>query len=81
MARLPRFIRPGHPQHVIVRGNNRDPIFNADEDYRFYLPVDPLLKPEHRLTMTPDAMAGFPGTVSMPEIGFGSSLCCRRWYS
>jgi len=37
MARLPRFVLPGHPQHVIVRGNNRDPIFNADEDYRFYL--------------------------------------------
>jgi putative transposase len=37
MARLPRFILPGHPQHVIVRGNNREPIFYADEDYRFYL--------------------------------------------
>lgn len=37
MARLPRFVLPGHPQHVIVRGNNRDPIFNADEDYHFYL--------------------------------------------
>lgn len=37
LARLPRFVLPGHPQHVIVRGNNRDPIFNADEDYRFYL--------------------------------------------
>jgi len=37
MARLPRFVLPGHPQHVIVRGNNRAPIFNADEDYHFYL--------------------------------------------
>ena len=37
MARLPRFVLPGHPQHVIIRGNNRDPIFNADEDYHFYL--------------------------------------------
>ncbi len=37
MARLPRFVLPGHPQHVIIRGNNRDPIFIADEDYRFYL--------------------------------------------
>ena len=37
MARLPRFVLPGHPQHVIVRGNNRDPIFNTDEDYHFYL--------------------------------------------
>ena len=37
MARLPRFTIPGHPQHVIVRGNNRMPIFCADADYRFYL--------------------------------------------
>ncbi len=37
MARQPRFVLVGHPQHVIVRGNNREPIFYADEDYRFYL--------------------------------------------
>ena len=37
MARLPRFVITGHPQHVIIRGNNRNPIFNSDEDYRFYL--------------------------------------------
>ena len=37
MARLPRFVIPGHPQHVIVRGNNREAIFYADDDYRCYL--------------------------------------------
>lgn len=37
MARLPRFSIPGQPQHVIVRGNNREPIFYADADYLFYL--------------------------------------------
>ncbi len=37
MARLPRFILPGQPQHVIVRGNNRNEIFCAEADYRFYL--------------------------------------------
>ena len=37
MARLPRFVIPDQPQHVIVRGNNREPIFLADEDYQFYL--------------------------------------------
>ena len=37
MARLPRYVIPGQPQHVIQRGNNRDIIFVADEDYRFYL--------------------------------------------
>ena len=37
MARLPRFSILGQPQHVIQRGNNRDAIFVADEDYGFYL--------------------------------------------
>ena len=37
MARLPRFVLPGQPQHVIQRGNNRDIIFVSEEDYRFYL--------------------------------------------
>ena len=37
MARLPRFVIPGQPQHVIVRGNNRTNIFCADADYLFYL--------------------------------------------
>jgi putative transposase len=37
MARLPRFILPGQPQHVIQRGNNRNEIFCAEADYRFYL--------------------------------------------
>lgn len=37
MARLPRFVIPDQPQHLIVRGNNRSEIFCADEDYGFYL--------------------------------------------
>ena len=37
MARLPRFNLPGQPQHVIVRGNNREPIFHVASDYAFYL--------------------------------------------
>ncbi len=37
MARLPRFVLPGQPQHIIVRGNNREPIFYDDADYQFYL--------------------------------------------
>jgi len=39
MARLPRFVIPDQPQHVIVRGNNREPIFIADTDYYFYLEI------------------------------------------
>ena len=37
MARQPRFILPGQPQHVIQRGNNRDVIFASEDDYLFYL--------------------------------------------
>ena len=37
MARQPRFVLVGQPQHVIQRGNNRDIIFVTDMDYQFYL--------------------------------------------
>jgi len=37
MARLPRFVITGQPQHVIQRGNNRQKIFKKAEDYEFYL--------------------------------------------
>lgn len=37
MARKPRFTLPGIPQHVIQRGNNREPCFYADADYHRYL--------------------------------------------
>lgn len=33
MARLPRFILPGYPQHVIQRGNNGQPILRDEDDY------------------------------------------------
>ncbi len=36
MARLPRYVIPGQPQHIIQRGNNRQVIFSADEDYQFF---------------------------------------------
>jgi len=37
MARKPRFNVIGVPQHVIQRGNNREPCFFAEEDYRYYV--------------------------------------------
>lgn len=37
MARKPRYIVPGIPQHVIQRGHNRSPCFFAKEDYQRYL--------------------------------------------
>jgi len=36
MPRKPRFVLPEFPQHVIQRGNNRDPCFLAENDYRRY---------------------------------------------
>ena len=37
MARKPRFILPGVPQHIIQRGHNREPCFYAVEDYTRHL--------------------------------------------
>ena len=37
MARKPRFALPGIPQHIIQRGNNREPSFYSAEDYQRYL--------------------------------------------
>jgi len=35
MARLPRYVLPGFPQHVIQRGNNRQQILFDEADYWF----------------------------------------------
>ncbi|OUS16065.1 transposase [Gammaproteobacteria bacterium 50_400_T64] len=37
MARLARYFVEGQPQHIIQRGNNREPIFAVERDYLFYL--------------------------------------------
>jgi len=37
MARKPRFVLPGVPQHIIQRGNNREPCFFGVSDYEQYL--------------------------------------------
>jgi len=47
MARLPRFVLPNQPQHVIVRGTNRADIFCADADYLFYLDKLQLASDKH----------------------------------
>lgn len=36
MARLPRLCPVGIPQHIIQRGNNRQPCFAGDEDFAAY---------------------------------------------
>jgi len=37
MPRKPRFFVRGIPTHVVQRGNNRQVIFCADNDYQVYL--------------------------------------------
>ena len=37
MARQARIDVPGYPQHLVVRGNNRAPLFNNDSDRLFFL--------------------------------------------
>ena len=39
MGRRPRFMLPGVPQHVIHRGNNREPCFFSTQDYQTYLTI------------------------------------------
>ncbi|OQW68161.1 MAG: hypothetical protein BVN34_10285 [Proteobacteria bacterium ST_bin12] len=36
MARLPRYVIPNQPQHIIQRCNNRQVIFAAEVDYQFF---------------------------------------------
>lgn len=37
MPRKPRLYLPGHPCHIVQRGNNRTVCFFAEQDYQFYL--------------------------------------------
>jgi len=37
MPRKPRIVLPGHPVHIIQRGNNRSATFFSDDDNRYYL--------------------------------------------
>ena len=41
MPRQSRLDLPGIPQHVIQRGNNRQPCFLREQDYRCYLRQEP----------------------------------------
>src|SRR5208282_2865913 len=36
MARIARYVAPGLPHHVTQRGNRRERVFFADDDYRLY---------------------------------------------
>ena len=79
MARLPRFVIPGQPQHVILRGNNRSEIFCAEADYQFFLEKLQLACEKHggdlhayvlmtnhvHLLMTPQSIQSIAKTLQM----------------
>jgi len=37
MARMPRIVVPGQALHIVQRGNDRQAVFYAEEDYVLYL--------------------------------------------
>jgi putative transposase len=51
MARLPRFVMPGQPQHIIQRGNNRQVIFAEESDFRFFQRALVAAAGEHQLSI------------------------------
>ncbi|WP_323011830.1 transposase [Castellaniella sp.] len=51
MARLPRYVIPGQPQHIIQRGNNKQVIFVAKEDYEYFRDVLVLAAQEYDLAI------------------------------
>lgn len=51
MARQPRLVLPGHPHHLIQRGNNRQAIFLDDDDRRKYLGMLRDAAQEHQLAI------------------------------
>lgn len=72
MARLPRFVIPGQPQHVIQRGNNRQAIFGADADYRYFLDVLSEAADRHRCGIHAYVlMTNHVHLLMTPEDGFG----------
>lgn len=77
MARLPRLTVPGHPHHVIQRGNNRQPIFidAADREFMlallaeyaqaFHVAVHAYVLMDNHLHLlaTPETAEGLPGMM------------------
>ncbi len=47
MPRKPRIVLPGHPVHIIQRGNNRSATFYSDQDNHFYLDALKQVSEEH----------------------------------
>ena len=73
MARLPRYVIPGQPQHIIQRGNNRQIIFAAEADYPFFR--DALVEAANKYGLTIHAYVWMTNHVHLLATpGFGDSI-------
>ncbi|HIL93068.1 MAG TPA: transposase [Cycloclasticus sp.] len=68
MALLPRYFVNNQPQHIIQRGNNREPTFVATEDYQFYITCLREAASEHQLKIHAYVlMTNHVHLLAMPE--------------
>lgn len=51
MARLPRLAVSGYVHHVLVRGNNQEPVFRDDEDLQAFVSLLSELVPQWRVAL------------------------------
>jgi putative transposase len=51
MPRLARIAPPGYIYHILTRGNNRQDIFKAEEDYRKFIDIVRSSKEEYLFTL------------------------------
>jgi putative transposase len=78
MARLPRIVVPGQPLHIVQRGNDRNPVFFTEMDYRVYLDV--LNEVSHRYGCAIHAyvlMTNHVHLLMTPQSKDGASRCMQ----
>ena len=84
MPRKTRFVLPGEPQHIIIRGVNRAPIFYDTADYRYYLNALQEALGKHRCTCHAYVlMTNHVHLLLTPETEFGISKAIQmlgRYY-
>ena len=81
MARKPRFALSGYPQHIVQRGNKRQPCFFEEADYFRYL--DSLAEVAHNVRMPgprlcPDDQSCAPAGHTDHRGGIPSDNAVRR---
>ena len=67
MARLPRYVLPGQPQHIIQRGNNRQVIFASDSDFQFFRDAMVSAADQHGLAIHAYVMGNHIHMLATPQ--------------